>query len=117
MRHQLGCIFLVLVASANATTALFGPFQLQVPAHGAQEHCFALQAGEAIRYRYRASAKLDFNIHYHRGKDVLYPVRERGSRRAEGEYTAPHDDTFCLMWEHAGDVGARIDGSVERITR
>ena len=102
---------------ALAAGALFGPFRVDVPARGFEEHCVKLESGEAVHYRFRASSEVDFNIHYHRGKDVLYPVRERGSRRAEGKYTAPHDDTFCLMWEHTGDVGARIDGSVERITR
>jgi hypothetical protein len=60
---------------------------------------------------------VDFNIHYHRDKDVFYPVKASASRAGEGSFTAPHADTYCLMWERAGDDPATVDGSVDRVAR
>lgn len=101
-------------AFAGATTSAPGPFRLDVPARGFDEHCVQLAAGERVRYRYSATAELDFNIHYHRGKDVLYPVKTTASRSADATFTAPHADTYCLMWERRGDGAARVEGAVER---
>lgn len=104
-----------LFALSGATAAtLMGDFALDVPSRGFEEHCGRLEAGEQIRYHYRSSAEVDFNIHYHRGKDVHYPVRELASRSADASFTAPDSDDYCLMWERKGDSAARVEGSVKR---
>lgn len=109
-------ILLALVPGiAAAVTAAPGPFRLEVPARGFEEHCLKLEAGDLIRYRYTATAEVDFNIHYHRGNDVLYPVKSTSSRAADARFAAPHADTYCLMWERRSDGAARIDGVVERV--
>lgn len=97
-----------------AATAALGPFRLDVPARGFEEHCVKLAAGDLVRYRYAATADVDFNIHYHRGNEVFYPVKTSGSRSADNTFTAPLADTYCLMWERKGEGAARIDGAVER---
>ena len=77
------------------------------------KHCVKLDAGEHIRYRYRANGDVDFNIHYHRGSEVHYPVKTTASRSADATFTAPHADTYCLMWERKGEGAVRVDGAVE----
>jgi hypothetical protein len=62
------------------------------------EECFKLPAGQTIEYAFRSSEPLDFNIHYHRGKDVEYPVRRAQVQEADGRFTAPSSEEFCLMW-------------------
>lgn len=114
MRRHALIVCLLIPALAAATTAALGPFGLDVPARGFNEHCIRLDAGERIRYRFRANGEVDFNIHYHRGSEVHYPVKTSASRSADAMFTAPHADTFCLMWERKVDGAARIDGSVER---
>ena len=101
--------------TAAAVAEVPGPFQLDVPARGFEEHCLKLEAGDRIRYRYTASAAVDFNIHYHRGKDVLYPVEVSASRAADARFAAPHADTYCLMWERKSEGAVRIDGAVQRV--
>jgi hypothetical protein len=104
---------LVPVATAASVSAL-GPFGRDVPARGFEEVCVELKAGERVRYQFRASGDLDFNIHYHRGKEVFYPVKNTATRSADAVFTAPHSDGYCLMWERKGDGAVRVDGVVER---
>jgi hypothetical protein len=62
------------------------------------EECFKLPAGQTIGYAFEASEPLDFNIHFHRGKDVEYPVKSDQVRNVDDRFTAPVSDEFCLMW-------------------
>ena len=114
MRCRALLVTLLIPALAAATTAALGPFGLEVPARGFDEHCIRLDAGEHVRYRFSANGEVDFNIHYHRGSEVYYPVKAAASRSADATFTAPHADTYCLMWERKGEGAVRVDGSVER---
>lgn len=102
------------IAPVSAALARFGDFVLDVPARGFEEHCLKLEAGERVRYRFRATGEVDFNIHYHRGNDVHYPVRTSASLTADALFVAPEGDDYCLMWERKGDGPVRIEGSVDR---
>lgn len=105
---------LVAAMPTTASTALLGGFALDVPARGFEEHCVKLAAGERVRYRFRASGEVDFNIHFHRGKDVHYPVRASASRGEDAVFNPPQADVYCLMWERKGDGAVRVEGSVDR---
>jgi hypothetical protein len=107
----------LLPVAALASTAPLGPFALSVPAGGFDEHCVNLAAGEQVRYRFRSSEPVDFNIHYHRGADVFYPVRSAATRSEDARFTAPAADAYCLMWERKGTGAARVEGAVERLPR
>jgi hypothetical protein len=106
--------FLLAAALARAGDGE-GRFSIHLRERGFDERCLRLDAGESIRYRFSASAPVDFNIHYHRGKEVFYPVTARATRAADARYSASHADTYCLMWERAGDGPAIVDGSVDRV--
>ena len=114
---RLVLAFTGLPALALAATALFGPFRVDVPARGFEEHCVKLESGEAVHYRFRASGEVDFNIHHHRGSEVLYPVQTPATVVADGEFKAPQSDTYCLMWERKREGSVRIDGAVDRLPR
>jgi hypothetical protein len=111
-RHALLVTLLIPAMAASATAAL-GPFGLDVPARGFEEHCIRLDAGERIQYRFSANGELDFNIHYHRDSEVHYPVKAAASRSADATFAAPHADTYCLMWERKGDGAVRVEGAIE----
>jgi hypothetical protein len=100
---------------AGAAPARFGHFALDVPARGFEEHCLKLESGDRVHYRFRATGEVDFNIHYHLGKDVHYPVRNSSSLNADSTFSAPRADTYCLMWERKGEGAVRIEGSVDRV--
>lgn len=117
MPREAAFVALLFVLPAAGSTATWGPFQLRVPPRELQEHCLDLPAGETIRYRFHASDNVDFNIHYHRGSEVVTPVVRRQVQAASGEFSAPHADTYCLMWERVAEGAVDIDGAVDRVAR
>lgn len=62
------------------------------------EECFKLPAGATMGYAFESSEPVDFNVHFHRGNDVEYPVRGDQVRQADDRFTAPSAEEFCLMW-------------------
>ena len=98
---------------AAATSAAAGPFSAAIKPGGFDERCLRLEAGEAIDYDFRADRAIDFNIHYHRGRDVFYPVRlSQVTAVGPQRFVAPAADDYCLMWENRGSAAAQIDGRV-----
>ena len=65
---------------------------------GIEEPCFPLARGERLEYVFKAAAPLDFNLHFHDDDGVHFPVDLRGMATGEGQYVAPYDRTYCLMW-------------------
>lgn len=64
------------------------------------EKCLDLAEGEKLPYRFSSSATVNFNIHYHEGKDVRYLEQQRSILSFEGNITAPHAGEYCLMWKN-----------------
>ena len=90
-----------------------GPYTFKLPGKAFDERCLQLAAGESIRYRFRASAPVDFNIHYHRGKDVFFPVQQSGVKDVSGSFKAETAEGYCLMWEHKGSELVSVEGTLE----
>lgn len=78
------------------------------------EHCLKIDAGTTIRYRFEATAAVDFNIHHHRGSEVFYPVKRERIARAKDEFRADVGDDYCLMWTNPGEGAVRVTGEVAR---
>ncbi|MCW5592613.1 MAG: hypothetical protein KIS74_10990 [Burkholderiales bacterium] len=77
---------------------------------GVAEECLRLPAGKARRFEWSASAPVDFNIHYHRGNDVTYPVKANQQRDGKGRFTAAAAEDYCWMWTAKG--ATRITGKL-----
>lgn len=103
-----------LLLAAQGFAAPPGSLDLHVAPGKFAEHCLRLDAGEAIRWRFTASEPMDFNIHFHRGKAVLQPVRREAAERASGTFRAQAADDYCLMWSNRTAVAVRVKGGVER---
>jgi hypothetical protein len=71
------------------------------------EKCMNLEPPQKIEYRFDASAKLNFNLHYHKGEQVYYPVKLDRTNGESGLYEAKAKETYCLMWENKS--GADIE--------
>ncbi len=85
-------------------------------AHGATiapkkflEACGKLSKGEKVEWQFTASGALDFNIHYHVGKDVTYPEQLKGTDKGNGTLAVPLDQDFCWMWSNKGDKDVTLD--------
>jgi hypothetical protein len=102
----------VLASGPAAASEGFGTFSRTIAAGEADEQCFRLEKGELASWRFDTSAAVDFNLHWHRGSEVHYPVKRNGVRRDRGQFAAPHADDYCLMWENKGTVAVELKGEV-----
>ncbi len=65
------------------------------------ESCHDLAAGAKLNYSFESSSMALFNIHYHRGKEIRYPVAEKMMMRSSGTLSADSLQTYCLMWSNS----------------
>jgi hypothetical protein len=75
------------------------------------EECMRLEPGETRRYYWKSSAPVDFNIHFHRGAEVSYPVKRERMRGDGGTFTAKSGEEYCWMWTAKALV--KIEGRIE----
>ena len=87
---------MIAVGGANAETAK--PVTLK-PGK-AHEKCMSLVPEQKIEYRFESTAKVNFNLHYHKGEQVYYPVKLDRTDGESGRYEAKAKETYCLMWEN-----------------
>lgn len=64
------------------------------------EVCGKLKKDDSVDWRFNGSAPTNFNIHYHVGKDVVYPENRKEIGNAEGKLRVPLDQDFCWMWSN-----------------
>ena len=76
------------------------------------EECQRVEAGQKRRYMWRADGPVDFNIHYHRGNDVFYPMKRDAMRGDGGTFAAKDGEDYCWMWT-AKDKPVKVEGRVE----
>ena len=93
-------------------TYMWQPFATTLEPQKDFEVCTKMQKGETRRYSWRSDNAVDFNIHYHRGKEVTYPVKRTSMRGDGGSFTAKDADEYCWMWT-AKNGRAKLDGRLE----
>ena len=62
------------------------------------EECVRLEAGRSRAFEWTSDAALDFNIHYHAGDKVSYPVKLGNQKKGRGKFTASTSQDYCWMW-------------------
>ena len=75
------------------------------------ELCGKMTFGENVRWSFAATAPVDFNIHYHVGKETVFPAKQGqvSGGRATLNVSAAQD--HCWMWSNKGSapVGLTVD--------
>ena len=99
------------VACASAWAADKVAVSASLEARKMHEECQRLEAGDKRRYHWKSTAPVDFNIHYHQGPEVFYPVKRDGMRGDGGTFTAKIAQDYCWMWT-ARDAPAKVEGSI-----
>ncbi|MEJ6000055.1 hypothetical protein [Paucibacter soli] len=64
------------------------------------EICGPLQAGQTVNWNYQSDQALNFNIHYHLGKEVRYPARVEQSSQEQGSLVVDGAQDYCWMWSN-----------------
>jgi len=91
-----------LAAAAELKTA-------DVPAGDIHEECMTMGQGDALSYAFSANVPLEFNIHYHEGEAVYFPVQEPASAIRRGVFVAEIAQHYCMMWTNPGAQAAALE--------
>lgn len=78
------------------------------------ELCGKLSKGQTVRWSFEGAAPLDFNIHYHVGKDVEYPAKAKGVAAQQGELKVALDQDYCWMWSNKGGAAVGLTVQLQR---
>jgi len=76
------------------------------------EACLRMEKGEKRSYSWKATSAVNFNIHYHEGPEVFYPVKRDGMRGDGGTFTAKVATDYCWMWTARG-AAAKVTGRID----
>ena len=77
-----------------------------------REACLRMEKGDKRQYSWKSANAVDFNIHYHEGPEVFYPVKRDGMRGDGGTFTAQVATDYCWMWT-ARDAAAKVTGRID----
>lgn len=78
------------------------------------EVCGKLAAKTSVRWKFDATAPLDFNIHYHEGKKVLYPAKQEQVTQGSDVLAVKVDQTYCWMWTNKTTASATLKLEVQK---
>ena len=117
---------LALVAAGHAQAAKGELLEIAWSAGGSFAHetkvgpgrflevCGKLPSGVAIQWQFEARRPMDFNIHFHEGKDVRYPARQSAVAKAADTFTTPVEQDYCWLWSNKSSVEVTISMSLQR---
>ena len=93
-----------------------GRFERSVTVPNAKfaEFCGKLPAGLKVRWDFEASAPLDFNIHYHVGKDVVFPSKLSAAATAKDVLQTRIEQDYCWMWSNKTASAATLKLKLQR---
>ena len=78
------------------------------------EVCGKLPAGLIVAWNFEATVPLDFNVHHHVGKEVLFPAKLTAVATARDTLTTKIDQDYCWMWTNKGAAPASVQVTLKR---
>lgn len=78
------------------------------------EACGKLAAGVKVQWHFAASTPLDFNVHYHLGKDVVYPSKLSAVPAARDTLITKSEEDYCWMWTNQSAAAATVKFILQR---
>jgi hypothetical protein len=99
-------------APSPATSGDTHAFSASIAPGDIHEECVKLAKLESRHYEWSSDAPVDFNIHYHQGKEVFYPVKHKGIRTGRGTFRAKIAQDYCWMW--SAKAPAKVEGEIRK---
>ena len=91
----------MLAILASLACAKDRPIRITLAAGKTAETCRPMAAGDTLRWHFKASAALDFNVHHHIGDELRMPVDRKAVRVDSSEVLIDQRNDWCLMWTAA----------------
>jgi hypothetical protein len=112
MKHLILLAFMAAALPAFAADPEVRSFSLTLPAHEVHEECMPMKLNDWGKYNWKSDEPVDFNIHYHRGSKVFFPVKKAATKSEQGTFVAKSAEDYCWMWT-AGDKPTKLDGTIK----
>lgn len=78
------------------------------------EKCLTVTAAQKLEYQFTASKPVNFNIHFHVGETVYYPVkRNKTTGEADRFQPTKAKEDYCLMWENKTSADVELTYSAK----
>jgi hypothetical protein len=81
--------------STRSDTVTMAPFEFR-------ELCVALADDQKIDVEFQSGEPIEYDIHYHDGFTVRFPVKLTGVTTHSDQFVAESDRAYCLMWFNGG---------------
>ena len=78
------------------------------------EVCGRLTQGQSIGWSFTADKPMNFNIHYHAGKQIVFPANQDEATRVEGSLKVRLDQDYCWMWANKSNLPASVQLTLKR---
>ena len=78
------------------------------------EICGRLDKGQSVAWSFKADRPLNFNIHYHEGKQVVCPAKQDAAVDAQGKLDVSLSQDYCWMWTDKTDLPAQLRIALRR---
>ena len=85
-----------------------------IPAGKFVEICGKIPAGAKVLWEFKAGALVDFNVHYHQAKEVIYPVKLAAVATAKDILATTSEQEYCWMWSNKSDAAATLTVELAR---
>jgi hypothetical protein len=87
-----------------------GQFSKELPIAAGKfvEACEKLPKGARVAWSFEATSSVDFNIHYHEGKQVRFPAQKGQVAKDEGTLTTGLEHDYCWMWTNKNATETRL---------
>ena len=72
------------------------------------ELCGRLDKGQSVAWSFKADLPLNFNIHHHEGKQVVFPAKQDAAVDAQGKLDVSLSQDYCWMWTNKTDLQAKF---------
>lgn len=86
-----------------------------VPAGKFVELCAMLEPGHNVAWRFSSQAPMDFNVHYHEGKEVRMPDRRDQADNASGVLAVASREDYCWMWTNKTSTPSTVTVRLGRL--
>jgi len=125
-RHPASSVALGLALAAVASSTLADIVDIAWDAGGRFERSVSVAPGKfaevcgklptdlKVVWSFEASAPLDFNVHYHVGKEVVFPSKLTAVVAAKDTLATKIDQDYCWMWSNKSTAPATIVVKLQR---
>ena len=78
------------------------------------EACEKLPRGTQVAWRFQSAVPLNFNVHYHEGKDVHFPAKKDQVAALDGTLKVELEQDYCWMWSNKSAGPAVLQVTLKR---